>query len=221
MTAQTNNSPPSHCVRSSRSCLARCSWQPFSRLWRRASCRSCCAIKPIRNSSLRTFGWRALARLAVGPSYMPFKFAEGGSEADYRLRLTLLLLGALVGLTAWGLGDVLMLKVPGCARAGRRWARLDLAPNARLAGFDRECESLDRSLRRLFASCSSCPVGGDKRISPATRGSALECAVCIGWSWFLHLFWWFPQPLGMMAAGVIAISSQLASPWMPPANAAH
>jgi hypothetical protein len=37
-------------------------------------------------------------------------------------------------------------------------------------------------------------------------------------AWVLHFFWWFPQPTGMMAAGVIALSTQLASPWMPPSR---
>jgi hypothetical protein len=41
---------------------------------------------------------------------------------------------------------------------------------------------------------------------------------CILWAWVLHVFWWFPQPAGMMAAGVIALSTQLASPWMPPSR---
>ena len=53
----------------------------------------------------------------------------------------------------------------------------------------------------------------------APRVLACGAAVtCIGWAWFLQLFWWFPQPLGMMAAGIIAVSTQLASPWMPPSR---
>ena len=42
--------------------------------------------------------------------------------------------------------------------------------------------------------------------------------VCIGWGWLLHFLWWFPQPQGLMAAGVIALATQLASPWMPPSR---
>ena len=54
-----------------------------------------------------------------------------------------------------------------------------------------------------------------------TRSSRLSlwtAIACAGWAWVLHMFWWFPQPLGMMTAGVIALSVQLASLWMPPSK---
>jgi hypothetical protein len=54
-----------------------------------------------------------------------------------------------------------------------------------------------------------------------TRGARMSlwsAISCVGWAWLLHIFWWFPQPLGMMAAGVIALATQLASPWMPPSQ---
>ena len=50
------------------------------------------------------------------------------------------------------------------------------------------------------------------------RMSLWWVAVCVFWAWLLHFFWWFPQPTGMMAAGVIATATQLASPWMPPSR---
>ncbi len=39
-----------------------------------------------------------------------------------------------------------------------------------------------------------------------------------GLAWLLHFLWWFPQPQGMMVAGIIALTTQLASPWMPPSQ---
>jgi hypothetical protein len=42
--------------------------------------------------------------------------------------------------------------------------------------------------------------------------------VCVFWAWALQLFWWFPQPIGMIVAAVISLSTQLASPWMPPSQ---
>ena len=39
---------------------------------------------------------------------------------------------------------------------------------------------------------------------------------CVAWAWLLAQVWWFPQPWGLMLAGVIAMSTQLASPWVPP-----
>jgi hypothetical protein len=48
---------------------------------------------------------------------------------------------------------------------------------------------------------------------------SLWCVIaCVGAAWLLHVFWWFPQPTGMMAAGAIAMATQLASPWMPPSE---
>ena len=40
----------------------------------------------------------------------------------------------------------------------------------------------------------------------------------VGFAWLLHFLWWFPQPQGMMAAGIIALATQLSSPWMPPSR---
>ena len=50
------------------------------------------------------------------------------------------------------------------------------------------------------------------------RLSLWAVIVCVFWAWLLHLFWWFPQPTGMLAAGVIATATQLASPWMAPSQ---
>ena len=36
--------------------------------------------------------------------------------------------------------------------------------------------------------------------------------VCMFWAWLLHFFWWFPQPTGMMVAGVIAAGDAVRQP---------
>jgi hypothetical protein len=51
-----------------------------------------------------------------------------------------------------------------------------------------------------------------------SRISVWWIIVSVFWAWVLHLFWWFPQPTGMMAAAVIATATQLSSPWMPPSR---
>ena len=51
-----------------------------------------------------------------------------------------------------------------------------------------------------------------------TRMSVWSVIACVFTAWLLHIFWWFPQPIGMIAAGIIAVSTQLASPWMPPSQ---
>ena len=66
---------------------------------------------------------------------------------------------------------------------------------------------------------SAAAVVAASGIHARPRGSACGgSSVCVFWAWVLHLFWWFPQPTGMMAAGVIATATQLASPWMPPSR---
>jgi hypothetical protein len=51
-----------------------------------------------------------------------------------------------------------------------------------------------------------------------TRMSLWLVFSCVFIAWIVQLFWWFPQPLGMAVAGVIALATQLASPWMPPSQ---
>jgi hypothetical protein len=34
----------------------------------------------------------------------------------------------------------------------------------------------------------------------------------------VHLFWWFPLPLGVVCAAVISFTVQLASPWLSPSR---
>lgn len=50
------------------------------------------------------------------------------------------------------------------------------------------------------------------------RLSLLSVFGCVFWAWLLHIFWWFPQPTGMAVAAIIATSTQLASPWLPPSK---
>src|SRR6201999_2178135 len=44
---------------------------------------------------------------------VPSKFVEGKLEDQVPMRITLMLLGALLGLIAWGVADGLMLNMPG------------------------------------------------------------------------------------------------------------
>jgi len=54
----------------------------------------------------------------------------------------------------------------------------------------------------------------------STRLSIWHTAVAVFCSWALTLFWPFPQPWGVMVAATIAISVQLASPWLSPTERA-
>jgi hypothetical protein len=49
-----------------------------------------------------------------------------------------------------------------------------------------------------------------------TRVSVWSVAVAGLWAWVLHLFWTFPQPLGLLLAAVIAVGVQISAPWVDP-----
>ncbi len=164
--------------------------------------------------------WLALVgTLGSWAILIPAKFAEGKLEDQVPMRITLLLLGGVVGLAAWGLGDILLVHAPA-------WSE----PVQVGSGLISQ-EVLD--LHRPDSNVNPSPAVYVAyfgllflllrwwRQAEYTRGARLSVwtvLVCLFWAWLLHLFWWFPQPTGMMVAGVIAVSTQLASPWMPPSR---
>jgi serine/threonine protein kinase len=174
----------------------------------------------VESEQLATYIWLALVgTLGSWAVLIPAKLAEGKVEEHTPLRISMLLLGTIVGLSAWCLGDALMLKSPGWKEpidVGRglithemlKWPFTENGLNPTAAVYV-----------AYFAFLFLVPRWW--RQTEFTRTSRLSiwaAVACIGWSWFLHLFWWFPQPLGMMATGVIAVATQLASPWMPPSQ---
>ena len=50
------------------------------------------------------------------------------------------------------------------------------------------------------------------------RVSAWSIFACTGTAFLLTIVWWFPQPIGAVLAGMIAFTTQLSSPWMPPSK---
>jgi hypothetical protein len=164
--------------------------------------------------------WLALVgTLGSWAILVPAKFAEGRLEDHVPLRMTLLLLGGLLGAAAWGLGDVLLVHAPGwhepmqvdaglISQEMLDWSRPATGANPSLAAYVAYFAFLFVLLRWWRQA----------EYTRSARLSIWSVVVCLFWAWFLHLFWWFPQPTGMMAAGVIAVSIQLASPWMPPSR---
>jgi hypothetical protein len=172
------------------------------------------------SENMATYLWLALVgTIGSWAVIVPSKLSEGRMEDQVPMRLTLLLLGALVGTIAWFLADMLLLSVPRwgdpvSARFGilsnelLKWPRADsvsaISPAYFIAYF-----AFLYLLPRWWRQTEFTRSG---------RVSLWWIVVCVGWAWLLHFFWWFPQPAGMMVAGVIALSTQLASPWMPPSR---
>ena len=69
---------------------------------------------------MATYVWLTIVgTLGSWAILVPSKFVEGKLEDQVPMRITLMLLGALLGLVAWGIADGLMLNNRQLARADR------------------------------------------------------------------------------------------------------
>jgi serine/threonine protein kinase len=150
---------------------------------------------------------------------VPAKFTEGKLEDQVPMRVTLFATGAAVGVAAWALGEALLLKSPGWhdpIDAGRGLISQEML------GWPATIEGTNPSLAiyvAYFGFLFLLPRWWRQaEFTRSARISLWWIVVSVFWAWVLHLFWWFPQPTGLMAAGVIAAATQLSSPWMPPSR---
>lgn len=154
---------------------------------------------------------------------IPAKLAEGKVEDQSPMRFAGLVLGACLGLAAWGLADALMLQLPVSQSlsvsptdtvSGEffRW-RNDLLSTAYQQG---NVQLLPAKFVAYFAFLFVLLKWWRQAefVRPA-RVNLWSLAWCGFVAWGLHFFWWFPQPLGLLLAVVIALSVQLSSPWLP------
>jgi serine/threonine protein kinase len=184
-----------------------------------------CAIPLMANNLnmsevLAAYLWLTIvATLGSWAILVPSKFFEGKLEEQVPMRLTLLLLGAVIGMAAWYIADAIMLKMPGSRepiQIAGGWV------SNGMLGWDKITGGANPPIQvyvAYFAFLFLLPRWW--RQTEYTRGTrmSLWCVLaCVFTAWLLHLFWWFPQPIGMIVAGVIALTTQLASPWMPPSQ---
>ena len=164
--------------------------------------------------------WNQLAWLAVTGTVgswavmVPAKFWEG-SEGDTMLRrFAMLLVGLSLGLFAYGVDEFLL--------AEPRWGIMEM-PADSMAGMAGYNDSLfddtgSPSLKGYLAYFAFLfpVVRWWKQADPLrwTRLSIWGTLCCVFWAWLLHVAWPFPQPWGVMVAAIIAVSVQLASPWI-------
>lgn len=172
------------------------------------------------SEQMASYIWLALVgTLASWAVLIPSKFAEGKVEDQAPHRISLLLLGTLVGVAAWGLGNLLVLKSPG-------WHEpVDVGSGLithEMLGWPRTTDPGNQPVAMYvayFAFLFLVPRWWRQaEFTRTVRMSFWSVLCCVGWAWLLHIFWWFPQPLGMMVAGVTALATQLSSPWMPPSQ---
>jgi hypothetical protein len=186
-----------------------------------AACATPLLLNPQSSSELTaTYFWFAIVgTLGSWAILVPSKVVEGKLEDQVPMRITLMLLGALLGLVAWGIGDGILLKLPSWREpvdVGRGllshemlgWARTERGMNPAAAVYV-----------AYFAFLLVIPRWWRQtEYTRTTRMSLWNVFSCVFMAWLLHIFWWFPQPFGMLVAGIISVSTQLASPWMPPSQ---
>lgn len=159
---------------------------------------------------------------------IPTKLGEGRVEDQAPLRFGLLFAGALVGMAAAGVGQVLMLEIPVSQQ-------IAVDPWDTLAGEMLRVGSYDSPTAKAFRSGAV-----TVNLSAATayfafvfvilrwwrqaefirpdRVSVWSIVACSGAAFLMTFIWWFPQPAGAVLAGMIAFTTQLSSPWMPPSK---
>jgi hypothetical protein len=172
------------------------------------------------SASVATYLWLAIVgTLGSWAVIIPTKFTEGKLEDQGPMRIMLLAFGGLVGVAAWALAGAMLVQVPGGSEPlDANW------------GFVSH-EMLEWSLPARGASPSLAMfvtyfaflfvVLRWWRQAEFTRNQRLSLwavAACVFWAWLMQFFWQFPQPAGMLVAGVTAFATQLASPWLPPSR---
>ncbi len=133
---------------------------------------------------------------------VPAKFWEGTQGEPILRRFALLCVGLALGFVALGLTEALVVDLPHSESFGpRNRAETGIAKEALFVAYFTFLMPVLRWWRQAD------PLRG-------SRFSLWATAVCIGWALLLSLAWHFPQPWGMMAAATIAVSVQLAAPWV-------
>ncbi len=178
--------------------------------------------------NLELFVWMAIvATVGSWAVMVPNKLAEGRVEDQAPLRFSLLIAGAMVGMVACGAAHMLDLQLPVSREVGIHPGDslaielLDMNPDPTLlAGFSNGLAPLQLSTATAYFAFLFVIVRWWRQAEFARthRVSFWSIAACSGAAFLLTFVWWFPQPLGAVLAGMVAFTTQLASPWMPPSQ---
>jgi serine/threonine protein kinase len=176
--------------------------------------------------SKELFAWLAIVgSLCCWAIMIPAKLAEGNVEDQAPLRFIQLLSGAVVGVIAWAIADWLMLHL-------LQWNNMGTWPNESLmsgtVGLERFGPGSSRqdhtalplqTFAAYFAFLFVLIAWWEQtEATRSTRVSIWTIAWCGLVAWLLHFIWWFPQPLGLLLAALMAFTLQFASPWLSPSK---
>jgi hypothetical protein len=138
-----------------------------------------------------------------------------GHEGDHiRRRFAMLIVGLVVGVTAFGASTLLRVDLPDLDQVTvhngtEGWLAERLyseAGDPLLAGYLVYFAGLFVVLRWWTQA------------DPLRRArmSLFATAGCVLWAWVMHMFCRFPQPWGFFVAATIAVAVQLSAPWLNP-----
>ena len=176
--------------------------------------------------SLGLYLWIAIvATLGSWAVMVPGKLAEGRVEDQAPLRFGLLIAGAVVGILACSAAQMLDLELPVSQNIG-------VAPWDTLTGSSVLSNSAVSQAFRSGQMPLSLPTTTayfaflfvllrwwrQAEYARPDRVSLWSIAACALAAFLMTFVWWFPQPLGVVLAGMIAFTTQLSSPWMPPSK---
>jgi hypothetical protein len=153
---------------------------------------------------LARIAWLAMiSTLGAWGVLIPSKFWEGTVGEPILRRFVLLCIGLALGLTAYSVGDAFLhVELP---EKLNKWGPGGVFGDvSKLAVYLAYFGFLFPILRWW------------RQADPlrSSRFSLWSTIVCMVWAGLLGGFWGFPQPWGIMVAATIAISVQLAAPWL-------
>jgi len=180
------------------------------------------------------FLWSAIvATMGSWAVIVPAQLTEGRLEDHAPLRFVQLLLGVLLGLAAYGLASSMYLKLPvnDDVIFPPTHSAFTSIFNDRVRNIVWQTEGMTSQWREGAISLPPSMYAAYFgflfvlprwwRLAEWTRSSHVSLWAVV-WSGFLgffvSMFWWFPQPLGLLLAGAIAFTVQLSSPWLSPSR---
>jgi hypothetical protein len=166
-----------------------------------------------RDNSARPeqFVWLALVSVAGCWTVMiPSKIWEGVDIEPAARRFTLLVGGLLLGALAYGLAQFLSVNLTYDPHGNYAMSVLKHLPDKT---YSPDAQPMLLAFLAYFGFLLLV-VRWWRQAEPErhTRLSLTSAFLCVLAAWVLQLFWPFPQPWGLMIAGVMAVSIQLASP---------
>jgi hypothetical protein len=154
------------------------------------------------------------------------KLTEGRYEDQMPIRVWQGVGGALVGLVAWWLSSTMMIGVPKFRDAGIEAndsliaELMNKGDSDFMANYGNYLVMPDWVCSVLYFSLLMLVLRWWRQTEFARRHrlSIVSVGIAVSVAWLAHLVCWYPQPTGMVVAGIVAIAAQFVSPWLPPSG---